>query len=295
MGPSVSPLGALVDEIREEQLKKRSSDKRQPAELQLRALPPGIPEPELQLETGIVTQPSDRWLLTSRRLLVSLSLHAGLLPAVVLVPLLRSEPLPPPASATKAFFAEPVFSAPPPPPPPAASAPAVRQPRSQATPPPASTVTAPIETPDQIKPEESADIGLPQGQPGGVEGGVPGGLVGAVITPLPEPSAPPKRDPVRVGLNVKEPTKLKHVEPVYPDIAQRANVQGFVILECIVSPAGRITDVKVLRGIPVLNTAALDAVKQWTYKPTLLEGVPVSVVMTVTVQFRLVDVRREEL
>lgn len=95
-------------------------------------------------------------------------------------------------------------------------------------------------------------------------------------------------------MSVKEPTKLKHVDPVYPDIAQRANVQGVVILECVISPAGRVTDIKVLRGIPLLNAAAIDAVKQWTYKPTLLDGVPVSVVMPVTVQFRLVDVRREE-
>jgi protein TonB len=82
------------------------------------------------------------------------------------------------------------------------------------------------------------------------------------------------------------------VNPVYPDIAQRANVQGVVILECVISATGRVEDVKVLRGIPLLNDAAIAAVKQWKYMPTLLEGVPVSVVMPVTVQFQLTDARR---
>ena len=64
-------------------------------------------------------------------------------------------------------------------------------------------------------------------------------------------------------------------------------VQGVVILECTISPQGKVTDVKVLRGIPLLDQAAIDAVKQWVYTPTLLNGVPVPVIMTVTVNFRL--------
>ena len=67
----------------------------------------------------------------------------------------------------------------------------------------------------------------------------------------------------------------------------RDSVQGVVILECTISPQGRVSDVKILRGIPLLNEAALTAVKQWVYSPTLLNGVPVPVIMTVTVNFRL--------
>ena len=91
---------------------------------------------------------------------------------------------------------------------------------------------------------------------------------------------------VRVGGNIREPTKLKNVNPTYPDIARQARVQGIVILECTISPQGRVTDVKVLRGIPLLDQSAIDAVKQWVYTPTLLNGVPVPVIMTVTVNFK---------
>ena len=62
---------------------------------------------------------------------------------------------------------------------------------------------------------------------------------------------------------------------------------GVVILECTISPQGKVSDVKVLRGIPLLDQAAIDAVKQWVYTPTLLNGVPVPVIMTVTVNFKL--------
>jgi protein TonB len=101
------------------------------------------------------------------------------------------------------------------------------------------------------------------------------------------PEEPPPVQAVRVGGNKKEPTKTKNVAPVYPDIAKQARVQGIVILECTISPQGKVTDVKVLRGIPLLDQAGIDAVKQWQYTPTLLNGVPVPVIMTVTVNFRL--------
>jgi protein TonB len=91
----------------------------------------------------------------------------------------------------------------------------------------------------------------------------------------------------RVGGRIREPRKLKTVVPAYPDIARQARVQGIVILEATVSPAGKVTSVRVLRGIPLLDAAAIDAVRQWEYTPTLLDGVPVAVLMTVTVNFRL--------
>jgi protein TonB len=90
-----------------------------------------------------------------------------------------------------------------------------------------------------------------------------------------------------VGGEIKEPKKFRHVNPVYPKIAQAAKVQGIVILEATIAKDGSVRDVKVLRSIPMLDQAAIDAVRQWQYTPTLLNGVPVDVVMTVTVNFTL--------
>jgi protein TonB len=92
---------------------------------------------------------------------------------------------------------------------------------------------------------------------------------------------------VRVGGNIQAPKKVKDVNPVYPPIAQSARVQGVVILEATIGPNGNVQDVRVLRSIPLLDAAAIEAVKQWQYTPTLLNGVPVPVIMTVTVNFTL--------
>ena len=77
------------------------------------------------------------------------------------------------------------------------------------------------------------------------------------------------------------------MRPQYPAIAQSARVQGIVIIEATIGPNGKVHDAKVLRSIPLLDNAALDAVRQWVFTPTLLNGVPVPVIMTVTVQFTL--------
>lgn len=98
------------------------------------------------------------------------------------------------------------------------------------------------------------------------------------------PSAGP---PVRIGGDIKEPRKVRSVNPEYPADAQRAGLAGVVILECTIDPRGEVGDMAVLRGVPPLTEAASKAVKQWRYEPTLLDGVPVPVIMTVTVDFRL--------
>jgi periplasmic protein TonB len=92
---------------------------------------------------------------------------------------------------------------------------------------------------------------------------------------------------VRVGGSIRAPQQVKKVNPVYPAIAQSARVQGVVIIEATIGTDGRVTDAKVLRSIPLLDAAALEAVKQWVYTPTTLNGVPVPVIMTVTVNFTL--------
>jgi len=123
---------------------------------------------------------------------------------------------------------------------------------------------------------------------GGVAGGIPGGQVGGVVggIPAPPPPAPPAA-PVRVGGDIKEPKKIKDVKPIYPPIAQSAKIQGIVIIEAIIGKDGSVKEAKVLRPAPMLDQAALDAVRQWRYTPTLLNGQPVEVVMTVTVTFTL--------
>ena len=146
---------------------------------------------------------------------------------------------------------------------------------------------APIEAPKEIRPEvavPSVGVGVT-----GVEGGVPGGVMGGIVGGLPmaPPPPPPPTAPVRVGGNIKTPTKTKDIKPIYPPIAQSARVQGVVIVEATIGPDGRVKDAKVLRSIPLLDQAALDAVKQWQFTPTLLNGVPVPVIMTVTVNFTL--------
>jgi protein TonB len=93
--------------------------------------------------------------------------------------------------------------------------------------------------------------------------------------------------PVRVGGNVRPPMQTKRVAPIYPEVAKVARVQGVVIIELTLDETGHASDARILRSIPLLDQAALDAVRQWEYTPTLLNGVPVSIVMTVTVQFTL--------
>jgi TonB family protein len=90
---------------------------------------------------------------------------------------------------------------------------------------------------------------------------------------------------VRVGGRIMAPKKIKDVKPVYPAIAQSAHVSGVVTIEATIGPDGKVVDARVVRSIPLLDQAALDAVRQWEYLPTLLNGVPVPVLMTVTINF----------
>jgi TonB family protein len=103
----------------------------------------------------------------------------------------------------------------------------------------------------------------------------------------PAPPAPAYQEPVRVGGNIKEPKKIKHVAPVYPPEAQESRLQGIVILEALIDPDGKVATARVIRGVNGLDDAAVDAVLQWEFTPTLLNGQPVPVIMTVTVNFTL--------
>jgi TonB family protein len=138
----------------------------------------------------------------------------------------------------------------------------------------------------------------PPGQNVGLRAGSgPGGTSGSSASPPPPPPPPPPSDPdtapawangaLRVGGAVLQPVKTKHVSPAYPQIAQDSKVQGVVILEALIGVEGKVTNARVLRSVPLLDQAALDAVMQWEFTPTRLNGQLVPVMMTVTVQFTL--------
>jgi periplasmic protein TonB len=110
--------------------------------------------------------------------------------------------------------------------------------------------------------------------------------------------APPLRDTapdwtqgaVRVGGDVVAPTKVKDVELTYPPIAQSARVFGVVTVDARVEPDGRVSQVRVVSGPPLLQKTAADAVMQWEFTPTVLNGKPVPVLITTTLEFTLMDV-----
>jgi protein TonB len=121
--------------------------------------------------------------------------------------------------------------------------------------------------------------------------GVPAGVgtTIAVDTPAPPPAPPqaPPAAPLRVGHGVREPRRIVDVKPVYPALALSARVEGAVILEAVINQQGVVERVKVLRSVALLDAAAVDAVSRWRYTPTLLNGSPVAVLMTITVNFTL--------
>ena len=149
---------------------------------------------------------------------------------------------------------------------------------------------APLEAPNEIGAERAPEHGTTDvGDAIGVErgiGSVDGFGIAAAIEQAPAPPAPPQ-SPVRLHAGMQPPRKLTHVDPIYPPVAQAARVEGTVILEAVIGVDGRVTSVRVLRSIPLLDQAAVDAVKRWSFTPTLLNGTPVPVAMTVTVRFAL--------
>jgi len=128
--------------------------------------------------------------------------------------------------------------------------------------------------------------GIEGGVEGGVKGGVEGGIAGGVIS-TEEEAKLIKLPPVKVEGGIKEPQKLKSVDPVYPEEAKKARIQGEVILEAETDIYGRVKAVKVLRSIPLLDQAAIDAVRQWIYQPFIVDGKPRRAIFPVTVNFIL--------
>jgi len=153
---------------------------------------------------------------------------------------------------------------------------------------------APTKIPDKVQmiKEDDAPPDLGAGVPGGVPGGIPGGSAGGVIggivnsTPVAVPKiAAPQR--VRVSTGVATGLLIRKVTPNYPQLAKQARIQGSVVLQAEISKDGTIQNLQLISGHPMLAPAAIEAVKQWRYKPYLLNGEPVAVETQVVVNFSL--------
>ncbi len=214
---------------------------------------------------------------------VSLFGHAIFAAIVVIVPLMAADDMPEPPSEDIVAL---TIARPDPLPPPIARS-TTAAPTTQST--PETTSAAPRDAPAAIVAESTtstSSIGHPDGTPGGVPDGVIG-TPGTVPRAPEPPSMPQLSKPVRPGGVIKTPVKIRHVPPIYPAMAQQARVEGIVIIEAILGVDGRVKEARVLRSKPLLDEAALAAVRQWEFTPTTLNGVPVPVIMTVTVNFTL--------
>jgi protein TonB len=211
---------------------------------------------------------------------VSIAAHVVAICLLVVIPLTAQISLPMLPSSVDAY----IRAVPAPPPPPAPVVPAA------ARAPQVSRI--PIEAPPAIVPEHAiAPADVPDAVAGGVDFGTPG-LVGSPagevpLPPVPPPPPPKPAGPVHVGELVRAPQKIVDVRPVYPEFARVARVQGTVVLEAVLDKNGRVEQVRVLKSAPLLDQAAIDAVRRWQYTPSTLHGVPVEVLMTITVTFNL--------
>ena len=222
--------------------------------------------------------------------IVSFTIQFGIIGVMVLIPLIFTEALP--KTVTLGFLVAPP---PPPPPPPPAAAPVKIVKVIQTD-----IVNGELRTPtkipkkvemikeDEAPPPVMASAGVVGGVPGGVPGGSMGGVIGSVLssTPVAVPKiATPQR--VRVSAGVTSGLLIRKIPPTYPPLARQARIQGTVILQAQISKTGDIQNLQLISGHPMLAPAAIEAVKQWKYKPYLLNGEPVEVETQVQVNFTL--------
>lgn len=221
---------------------------------------------------------------------ISFILQVLLVGVLVLIPLIFTEALP--KTQLMTFLVAPPPPPPPPPPPAAAPIKVVKQVQSNLDQGQLRTPTKIPEKVQMIKEEEAPPPDMSAGVVGGVPGGVPGGQMGGVIggiissTPVAVPKvATPQR--VRVSLGVSQGLLIKKIQPSYPPLARQARIQGRVLLQAEISKDGTIENLRLISGHPMLAPAAIEAVKQWRYKPYMLNGEPVAVETQVEVNFTL--------
>ena len=153
---------------------------------------------------------------------------------------------------------------------------------------------------EELPPASSGIAGVVGGVPGGVAGGAPGGVLGGIIGSVPTAALPPPPPPpapkvekpktpqrITIGGNVQQAKLVRQPRPVYPPLAKQARISGVVHLAAVIAKNGTIQDLRVISGHPLLIPSALEAVKQWVYQPTLLNGEPVEVSTQIDVNFTL--------
>ena len=236
--------------------------------------------------------------------LVSFLGQMVLIGIAVIIPMIYFDALP--KSQLTSFLVAPPPPPPPPPPPAAAPVKVVKVIPRQFD---AGRLMAPKAVPkeiavikeEELPPPSAGAVGVVGGVPGGVPGGTPGGVIGGIIGSVPSAAPPPPPPPpvkaeapkpvtpqrIRVGGNVQQAKLLNQPRPVYPPLAKQARIQGVVRLNAIISKDGTIQNLSVISGHPLLVPAAMEAVKQWRYAPTLLNGEPVEVVTQIDVNFTL--------
>jgi len=223
---------------------------------------------------------------------VSFVLQILLIGVLVLLPLIFTEALPKQQLMT--FLVAP--PPPPPPPPPAAAMPEVKIVRrtsdldnGQLRTPTAIPKKVAMIKEDEPPPPSTGVAGVVGGVPGGVPGGAMGGVLGGIISNAPAvvPKAATTVQRVRVSQGVSQGLLIHQVKPTYPPLARQARIQGTVVLQAVISKDGSIEHLTLVSGHPMLAPAAIEAVKQWKYKPYFLNGEPVEVDTTINVNFTL--------
>src|SRR5438094_7924749 len=220
---------------------------------------------------------------------ISFGFQVMLIGVLVLLPLLFTEALP--KTQLMTFLVAPPPPPPPPPPPAATPVKVVKQIQTDII---NGQLRTPTKIPEKVQmiKEEEAPPQMSSGVVGGVPGGIPGGQMGGVIggiissTPVAVPkAATPQR--VRVSQGVTQGLLIKKIQPAYPPLARQARIQGAVLLQAQISKEGTIEHLTLISGHPMLAPAAIEAVKQWRYKPYILNGEPVEVDTQITVNFTL--------
>ena len=217
---------------------------------------------------------------------LSIATHTAVAAIVIFGPLLAPIDLPTPSAVMKLIV--PRQSEPPPMPPAVRATP--EPPTPAAAPATAFAETAaPRTAPATISAEPDTGTSVlgpgpvvTTGSPGPEVGSVPG-----IAAKAPVPLAPAAATPLRPGGQIRNPAKTRDVRPVYPAIAVANRVEGTVTIEAVIGTDGRVKDARVVKSIPLLDRSALEAVMQWQFTPTLLNGVAVPVIMSVTVHFSL--------
>ncbi len=221
--------------------------------------------------------------------ILSFALQVFLICILVLIPLIYTDALP--KTQLMTFLVAPPPPPPPPPPPAAAPVKVVKMVSEVVN----GQLRTPTKIPNKVQmikeeeaPPDLGSGGVPGGVPGGIPGGSTGGVMGGILssTPTAVPKvATPQR--IRVSTGVATGLLIKKVTPVYPQLAKQARIQGTVILQAEISKDGTIQNLQLISGHPMLAPAAIEAVKQWRYRPYLLNGEPVAVETQVQVNFSL--------